>query len=290
MEIKRVAVIGAGAMGSQIAINTALHGFHVALYDVSAEMLAKAEGFLQGWLPERVAKGRLTEEQAAATRARLAFEPDLAKAVAEADLVIEAVVENLAVKRELFAKLDQLAQPHAILATNSSSIVSSKLASATGRPAQVANLHYFNPALVMKLVEVVQGPHTSPETAMALVAFCRATGKDPILMLKEIDGFVANRLLGALISEAAFLYENGYASFEDIDRAAEKALGHPMGPFRLMDMTGIDVSYFVRLERYKETGNEADKPFRCIAEKVERGELGQKSGRGFYDYTKGGKP
>lgn len=226
-EIRRVCVVGAGAMGSQIALNTAIHGFPVTLYDVSPEQLGKAAAWAQEYLAGRVAKGRLTQDKADAAAARFRCVPDLAEAVAGANLVIEAVVEKLVVKRQVFAELDRLCRPQAILATNSSTIVSSKIADATGRPDRVANLHYFNPALVMELVEVVQGPHTSPETAGALVEFARRTGKAPIHMRKEIPGFVANRILGAVSREAFHLVDGGYATIEEVDLACEKALGYP---------------------------------------------------------------
>lgn len=285
-DVKRVCVVGAGAMGSQIALNTAIHGYPVTLTDVSSDMLRKAEFWSQDYLAGRVAKGRLTQEQADRAAANFRLVGNLRDAAAEADLVIEAVVEKLDVKREVFADLDEICKPSAILATNSSTIVSSKVADATRRPERVANLHYFNPALVMEVVEVVQGPHTSDDTALTLVEFARRTGKKPIHMKKEIFGFVANRLLHALAREAFFLLENGYATHEEIDLALEKALGHPMGVFRLMDLTGIDVGYLVRMQKYQETGDEADKPPRSLVEKYERGELGRKTGRGWYDYNK----
>jgi 3-hydroxybutyryl-CoA dehydrogenase len=148
----------------------------------------------------------------------------------------------------------------------------------------VANLHYFNPALVMAVVEVVQGAHTSAETVRLLMDFATGNGKTPIHLRKEIPGFVANRLLGAVSREALYLLENGYATFEEIDMAAEKALGHAMGPFRLMDLTGIDLAYLIRQERYEETGREEDRPPQVIAEKYRRGEFGRKAGKGWYNY------
>lgn len=228
--IQKVAVVGAGAMGRQIALNTAIHGLPTSLYDISAEQLQHARDWMEKYLADRVAKGRMTAEQTAAAAARMRFEPNLADAVTGVDLVIEATIENLDVKRQIFAQLDRLAPEGAILATNSSTIVSSKLADATRRPDRVANLHYFNPALVMQVVEVVQGPHTDPEVAASLVEFARQTGKQPIWMKKEIFGFVANRLLHALRKEALFLLENGYATHEEIDLAAEKASGTRWAP------------------------------------------------------------
>ena len=272
-------------MGRQIALNTALHGFDVRLWDASAEQMQAARGWVDEYVTGRLEKGRWTDEQAVRARKHLAFAASLAEACAEADLAIEAVVEDVQVKRAVFGDLDELCPPRTILATNSSTIVSSRLADATARPAQVANMHYFNPAMVMEVVEVVQGPHTAPATAETLVEFCRRTGKKPIWMKREIDGFIANRLLGAVIREAGRLVDDGYATFEEVDLAAEKALGHPMGPFRLLDMTGIDVSYLVSQDRYQRTGKPEDRPARCIEERVKAGHLGRKTGRGFYTYS-----
>ncbi len=282
--IARAAVVGAGAMGRQIALDTALHGLEATLFDSRPEAVREAAAFADEWLARRVEKGRLTAADAKAARARLATAPSLEAAVFGADLVIEAVVEDLEVKRRLFAELDRLAPPRTILATNSSAISSSRLARATARPDRVANLHYFNPALVMELVEVVQGPHTSADTAEALVAFARATGKTPILIRKEVPGFVANRLLHALRREALALLEAGVASHADIDLAAEKGLGHPMGPFRLMDLVGLDVVRDVAAERQRASGDPEDRPHSLVEAKVRAGHLGRKSGRGWYDY------
>ncbi len=282
--LRRVCVVGAGLMGRQIALNTAHHGYAVWLWDASAAQLQSARRWMEEYIASRIAKGRWTKDEAEAARARLGFAAGLAEAGAEADLAIEAVVEDLATKRAVFAELDRLCPPRAVLATNSSTFVSSLVADATKRPSQVANLHYFNPAMVMEVVEVVQGPHTSPETAALLLEFARRTGKRPIHLRKEIEGFIANRLLWALNREACFLADNGYATFEEIDLAAEKALGHPMGPFRLMDLTGIDLAYLIRSARYRESGREEDRPPRCIEERYRAGHYGQKTKRGFYTY------
>jgi 3-hydroxybutyryl-CoA dehydrogenase len=283
-ELKSVAVVGAGSMGRQIALNTALHGYPVRLWDASPEQMQAARSWVDEYVVGRLEKRRWTLEQADQARRNLVFSGSLAEACAEADLAIEAVVEDVEVKRRVFGDLDELCPPRAILATNSSTIVSSRLVDVTGRPALVANMHYFNPAMVMEVVEVVQGPHTAPETAETLVEFCRRTGKQPIWMKREIDGFIANRLLGAVIREAGRLVDEGYATFEEVDLAAEKALGHPMGPFRLLDMTGVDISYLVSQDRYKRSGKDEDKPARCIEERVKAGHLGRKTGQGFYTY------
>ncbi|WP_079527615.1 3-hydroxyacyl-CoA dehydrogenase family protein [Halobacillus hunanensis] len=282
--IKEVAVIGAGAMGSQIAMVCALHGHRVILNDIAEESLTQAKDSLQGHMNRRIQKGKLTEQQVEEAFDHLTFDVNLA-AVKDADIVIEAVVEKLDVKRELFATLDDITSDHTILATNSSTIVSSKIADATRNPDKVCNVHFFNPPLVMELVEVVQGPHTSEETAQTAYAFVEQIGKVPVLLKKEISGFIANRILGKLMDEAVFLLENGYATHEEIDTVCTKALNHPIGPFALMDLTGIDVNYFVRMQRYQESGDEADQPAKLIQEKVEKGELGRKTGKGFYQYS-----
>lgn len=172
-------------------------------------------------LPERVAKGKLTAEQAAGAKERLHFTSQLSEAARNADFVIEAVVEKIKVKRNLFAELDKLCPPHAILASNSSYIVSSRFADATNRPEKVCNMHFFNPALVMKVVEVVKGPHTSEETAQITIDLCRAIDKSPVVLNKEIYGFVVNRILAAITREAFYLAEEGFASPQDIDIAVE---------------------------------------------------------------------
>jgi 3-hydroxybutyryl-CoA dehydrogenase len=280
-EVKRVAVVGAGNMGHQISICCALAGLETSCIDVSTEQLQKAEAFLKKYLPDRVAKGKLSEESAREAEGRLRFIESMEEGVKDADFVIEAVTEKLDLKKELFRKLDQLCPQHTILATNSSFFVSSLLASETGRPALVCNMHFFNPALVMKCVEVVKGPHTAEETAGAAMELALRMGKKPVLLQKEIYGFLVNRILRRIMDEALFLLDTGVASAADIDSAVVNALGHPMGPFTLMDLTGIDLSYHIAMERYRETGDPAEKPSPSVVEKYVRGEWGRKKGRGF---------
>lgn len=286
-QIGKVLVIGAGAMGSQIAMVCALAGAEVAVQDVAPQSWERAEAELHARMDRNVEKGRLTEQERDAAFARLTFHTDLAAAAEDADLVIEAAVEKLDVKRSLFAELDRLTPASTILASNSSSFVPSKIASATHRPDRVVNLHFFNPALVMKCVEVVRGPETSDATTTTATAFVERIGKLPVVLDREIPGFVANRLLNAVRDEAIRLLEGGYASVEAIDTAARTALGYPMGPFELMDLTGIDISYYTKQARFEETGDPADAPSRSVTEKVQRGELGRKTGKGWYDYDQG---
>lgn len=283
-DVKTICVVGAGNMGHQIALLAAISGYKVICTDINEEILQRAENFADTYLPERVAKGKMSEDESKAARSRVAFTNDLKQAAKDADLVIEAVIEKLHIKREVFAKLDKICPPHAILATNSSYIVSSKIADVTSRPEKVCNMHFFNPALVMKTVEVVKGPHTSEETANIVMEVCKKMGKIPVLLHKEIYGFIVNRIVSAIKNEALYLYEMGVASYEDIDKAVVHALGHPMGPFKLLDLTGIDLSYHVSMERYKETGDPAHKPSPIIVEKYIKKEWGRKTGKGFYTY------
>lgn len=283
--IERICVVGAGNMGHQIALCAALAGYKVRCSDINEEILKKAEQFADSYLPGRVAKGKLTEEEAKKARENISFTLNLEEAAKDADFVIEAVIEKLDLKREIFAKLDKICPQHAILATNSSFIVSSKIADATSRPEKVCNMHFFNPALVMKLVEVVKGPHVSDETANTTMELCKSMGKIPVLLKKEIYGFLVNRILAAINHEALYLYDMGIASYEDIDTAVVHALGHPMGPFRLMDLTGIDLSYYISMERYQETGDPKHKPSPVVVEKFIKKEWGRKTGKGFYDYS-----
>ncbi len=283
-DVKHIAVIGAGNMGHQIALLCALHGYQTTCTDVKEEVLKKAEAFAHSYLPERVKKGKLTQEQADQARARLSFVSELKETVKNADYVIEAVVEILDVKRKVFADLDRLAPPHAILATNSSYIVSSRIADVTRRPDKVLNLHFFNPALVMKLVEVVQGPHVSDETAQISLALCERLEKVGVHLKKEVEGFLLNRILRSIAREAFWLLEMGVASFEDIDKAQVYGAGHPMGAFRLMDLTGIDLAYTRSMEKFRETGDPADLPPPSLVERYMKGWYGEKTGKGWYEY------
>ena len=287
--IDKILVVGAGAMGSQIGMVCALAGYIVTVQDIAEDMLWKAEKELRSRMARNVEKGRMNQEQVDDAFGRITFSADLDRSAKEADFVIEAIVEKLDAKRSLFANLDELAPEHTILASNSSTIVSSRIAEATRRAGQVCNMHFFNPALVMECVEVVRNPDTSQETVDTVVELTRRIGKAPVILNKEISGFVANRILGALMDESVSLYENGVASFEDIDAACKTALGHPIGPFELMDLTGIDVNYYVRAVRYEETGDESQKPKKSIVEKFEKGELGRKSGKGWYEYDEQGQ-
>jgi len=281
-------VVGAGAMGSQIGMVCALAGLTATVTDIAEPALTKAEADLRKRLSRDVDKGRRTAADVEAAFDLLSFSTDLTAAASTADYVIEAAVEKLDIKRALFADLDKVVQGHTILATNSSSIVSSRIADATSRPDRVCNLHFFNPALIMKCVEVVRGPETSDDTVATSVALTQRLGKVAVVLNREIPGFIANRILGAVRDEAIYLLENGIASVADIDTACRTALGYPMGPFELMDLTGIDIGYLTKQDRFAQTGDPKDRPSRSVAALVERGELGRKTGKGWYDYDAAG--
>ncbi len=283
--IQRIAVVGAGQMGSQIAMQAALHGYEVALQDISAAQLEKAVAGNRTQLEKRAAKGKLDAADMESALGRLRPMAGMEEAAGAADFVIEAVVERLDDKREVFSRLDKICPRRAILATNSSYIGSSRLAEVTSRPEKVVNMHFFFPPLVMRLVEVVKGEKTSDETVEITAELARRMGRDPVVLRKELPGFLVNRILRAIQGEAYFLLENGVASFADIDKAAELGLNFPMGPFKLADFSGLDIGYHSRMDRYRETGSSADLPPRALKARVERGDLGRKSGRGFYDYS-----
>lgn len=282
--IQRILVIGSGTMGRQIGMAAAVAGFTTTVRDLDEGAVRAAEQDMRSWLQGRVAKGRM--EQASADQAweHITFTTDLEQAATSADLVIEAATEKLEIKREVFAELDRLTPAHALLVTNSSTYGSSAVADATSRPEQVCNMHFFNPALVMKCVEIVRHESTSDATVQAVTEVARTMGKLPVQLNREIPGFIANRLMGAVRSEAMRLQEQGIASVEDIDTAAKTALGHPMGPFELMDLVGIDVTYLIRQATYELTGDEAEKPHPTLERMYQEGRLGRKSGEGWYRY------
>jgi 3-hydroxybutyryl-CoA dehydrogenase len=283
--VSRLAVVGAGSMGAQIAQQAALHGVEVRLQDVNGEQLTRGAESNRTLLQRRVEKDRMTADEMEAALARVHKTTELTEAVADADIVIEAVVERLEAKLLVFAELDRLAPAHAILASNSSTMGISTLAPASGRPDRCCNMHFFYPPLVMELVEVVRGPETSDATVERAMAFARSMGRTPVLLHREVDGFIVNRILHMASQEAYRLLDSGVASFEDIDTAVEKGLNWPMGPFRLGDFSGLDVTYNARLHMYQTTGDERYRPSPQLEAKVKAGNLGRKTGRGWYDYS-----
>lgn len=279
-------MIGAGSMGAQIAQQAALNGVFVMLHDKDSAQLRRAVESNRGHLARRVEKGRMTAADAAAALGRVLTITSLEGAVEQADFVIEAVFEDLDVKRATIAAIDRAAPEEAVIASNSSTMGISKLADATQRPDRCVNMHFFFPVLVMDLVEVVRGPQTSQETVDRALALAREMGRTPVLINREIDGFIVNRILHAATQEAYRLLDAGVASFEDIDVAVEKGLNWPLGPFRLGDFSGLDVTYNARLHMYTTTGDERYRPSPQLEAKVKAGKLGRKTGEGWYRYEK----
>ncbi len=271
-------------MGAQIAQQAALNGVDVTLHDKSQEQLQKATESNRGHVMRRVEKGRLEQAAADASLARVRTTTDMGDAVRGADFVIEAVFEDLDVKRAVFAELDRLAPADAVLASNSSTMGISKIAGATARPESCVNMHFFHPVLVMDLVEIVRGPQTSQRAVDEAMTVAREMGRTPVLINREIDGFIVNRILHSATQEAYALLDAGVATFQDIDTAVEKGLNWPLGPFRLGDFSGLDVTYNARLHMFKSTGEERFRPSPQLEAKVKAGKLGRKTGEGWYTY------
>ena len=282
-ELKRVVVVGAGTMGSQIALQTALSGrYDVTLVDSVAAQLDRAAAQNRKLVDRSVEKGRLTAAAANAAIERITPSSDLASAAKDADIVIEAVIEDFDAKKAVFEELEKHAADDAILTSNSSTIAISRLADFAGHPERCCNTHFFHPVTVMQLCEVVRGPKTSDETVETAMEFVRSIDRTPVLLKKEIWGFIVNRILFAASEEAIHLLDGGYASAEDIDIAVQKGLNWPMGPFHLLDFSGLDIFYGAMKDRQRQ-GEGGDAP--PVLEKlIKDGKLGRKTGEGFFKY------
>lgn len=281
--MKRIGVLGAGTMGGGIAHTAARAGFDVELFDTKDGQVERALGQIEGRLNRQAETGRMDREEVAGTMARLhpAATLDAFKTV---DVAIEAVLEVMDIKREAFVELDRRLPAAALLATNTSSLSITALAQATARPERVVGLHFFNPAPVMQLIEVVRGEDTSDATVEEALELARALGKEPVLVQKDTPGFVVNRILMPLFIEAIRILEEGIASREDIDRAVKLGLNHPMGPLTLADLTGLDVDLNVMDYMFDEMKDARFAAPLTLRRLVRAGRLGRKSGRGFYDY------
>jgi len=287
MAIKKVVVIGAGAMGTGIAYVCATKGYEVSIRDINEDLVKQGMGKIREMIATGVNRGKLTPKEAQETMKKIKGTTNIAEAARDADLVIEAIFEDMDLKKKIFKELDEACPPHAILASNTSTLSITEMGSATKRPDKVIGLHFFNPAYTMKLIEIISGKQTSEETRKIATDFSVSLEKEPV-QVKDTPGFIVNRILGAALGEAMYLLEEGIASAEDIDKAVVLGLNWPMGPLQLADFVGLDVVYHSGKSVAKALGEDylrkRSQPSKLLEKMVKEGRLGMKTRKGFYEY------
>lgn len=286
--MQNITVIGSGTMGNGIAHTFAQFGFKVNLVDINEAALQKAIATITKNLDRQVQKGSITEDVKNATLANITNHTDLAKGAAKADLVVEAASENVDIKLKIFKQLDEICPPHTILASNTSSISITQIAAVTKRPEKVIGMHFMNPVPVMKLIEVIRGYKTSNEVCDLVMATSKKLNKIPV-EVNDYPGFVANKILMPMINEAIITLYEGVAGVEEIDTVMKLGMAHPMGPLQLADFIGLDVCLSILRVLQDGFGNPKYAPCPLLVNMVTSGDLGAKSGRGFYEYTAGSK-
>jgi len=286
MEIKKVLIVGAGTMGGGIAQLCAQKGVDAVITDISKELADKGRARIEKGLTRRVDKGKITEADKQDVLSRISTAGDLSPA-GEADIIIESAIEDLKVKEKIFAQLDMIARPEVILATNTTSLSISAMAEVTNRPDKVVQMHFFNPPAIMKLVEIMPGKNTSPETLKTAEAFALQLGKDPVVCKNEAPAGIVSRCLGQLLNEATWMVASGVADPANIDKAMKLGANHPMGPLQLIDFIGLDV-HRAKMQTLRTVLDDPRYQHPELIDKmIEKGDLGRKTGKGFYDYEEG---
>ncbi len=283
MDIKKPFIVGTGIMGSGVGQLCAQQDYDVTLVDISDDIVGKAREKVKSGLNRRVEKGKITQEDMESVLSRMNWSTDMEQA-RECDFVMEAISENIDAKKEVFAKLDSICSPETILASNTTALSVSEIALATSRPDKVIGMHFFNPAVIMKLVEIIRGEKTSEDTIAATKKFAEDLGKVPIATAKEAPAGIVSRVLAGMLNEAAAVYADGIASPQDIDEAMKLGAGLPMGPLALIDMIGLDIHLAKMETLYAKLKDERYRTPEIIKEMIAEGKLGRKTGEGFYKY------